>query len=1188
MLSHSSIRVFIALACLFSITAKAQYYFARITEENGLSDNRVTCFLKDRTGFLWAGTKNGLNRYDGNNFKSFKPSAGNSISGEVINDIVQDSTGKIWVATMSGLSIYNPATDQWEIMMPPGGEIKGLPSYIIWDLSVDEMNRVWIASDVWDFSVYDPAVEKFTYYNWPSFIGQKQFSAFPRYRSIQKITRKSKNEWWLATTIGLFSVDIITKQFQFYGSGFNGNIRALEYDRENGNVFLVTESGKSFYYNEKNRLYEEIKIVPQSYPSAKWEKNKEVNNILLLAHPAGMLEINKTTREAVVIAHQPTLSSTLMPGGTNVIYTDDTGMLWAGTNNGINHYNSHNRSVDFIPLAIATDKASTDSMGSAYYDEIDKRYYITSLFSKELFIIDGLNGVVSSVKAINNKPLSACTNICSDRQNNLWLLTETNVYRYNRQTKTFSLFPTPNHNSPVVFNDMIEDKKGNYWFATWQDGLYQYKAKERTFYHFSIHDSISAKNITALMNDEIDDAVWVGSFNTGVYRYDQATGLMNNYTETEANPDYMQLTLVKDLETDAAGKLWLAMYVAGLYVYRHGLPYERSFTHITARQGLSNNSYFSIAADNKNRLWLLSGKGISAIDSSGKFLYDIPAHPALSFASYSPGDYYQKRIFYNKIGNELLVPVGGGLLVYYPDKKTTPVNFPVVLTDVIIDGRSVMHDPAYSGKNNIEIPFRSNSMSFRFAALNFSFGTGMLYEYKLHESDKNWKSLGTTAALNFPGLSSGSYTLMIRAKDANGNYSSNILSFSFRIVPPFWKTAWFISLVVLLLGYGFYRWTVYLRNKINAQKILNYFATSLYGQNTVEDIFWDVAKNCISQLQFADCVVYLYDTGRNVLIQKAAYGPKNPKKHEIINAIEIPAGKGIVGAVAQTGKAEIIRNTAKDSRYIMDDERRYSEITVPVFVDGKVFGVIDSEHPKKNFYKKQHLRILKDIAAICSDKISKYIIEERLRSKISRDLHDEIGSALTSINVLSKVALSKAGDQADITGYLSKIKASTSLTMESMSDIVWAINPKNDKLEALMSRMKEFAADICEAQGIGLAFSLPVELENISIDLAKRKNLFLIFKEAVNNAVKYSNCNLLQVVFENTKGKLRMSIQDNGKGFNKEAVARGNGLNNMQERAAECDGNVQIISAAEQGTNIILEIPIPRFGGVNEQGNKIL
>src|SRR4030095_3994566 len=190
-----------------------------------------------------------------------------------------------------------------------------------------------------------------------------------------------------------------------------------------------------------------------------------------------------------------------------------------------------------------------------------------------------------------------------------------------------------------------------------------------------------------------------------------------------------------------------------------------------------------------------------------------------------------------------------------------------------------------------------------------------------------------------------------------------------------------------------------LLQKLKTEKLVSAFATSLYGQNTIDDILWDISKNCVKKLGFTDCVVYEKDDQRNVLIQRAAFGPKNPNGHDILNSIEIELGKGIVGSVAQTGKAEIIRNTKKDHRYIVDDEIRLSEITVPIFVDGKVFGIIDSEHPRKNFFNAYDLRLLKKIAAICAERIFKYLTEEKLRSKIARDLHDNMGSALSSISV---------------------------------------------------------------------------------------------------------------------------------------------------------------------------------------------
>ena len=165
------------------------------------------------------------------------------------------------------------------------------------------------------------------------------------------------------------------------------------------------------------------------------------------------------------------------------------------------------------------------------------------------------------------------------------------------------------------------------------------------------------------------------------------------------------------------------------------------------------------------------------------------------------------------------------------------------------------------------------------------------------------------------------------------------------------------------------------------EDILIYFANSILGQHTEDEIAWDLAKNCISKLGFEDCVIYFVDESNDLLVQKAAYGPKNPKEFEISDPIFIPIGKGITGSAAKYGRSELIHDTSLDKRYIVDDKRRFSEITVPVIVDGKVFGVIDCEHSEKNFFTRQHLKILEAIASIYAVKISKVRAERAAREK---------------------------------------------------------------------------------------------------------------------------------------------------------------------------------------------------------------
>ncbi|MGA0555829.1 histidine kinase [Larkinella sp. VNQ87] len=170
-----------------------------------------------------------------------------------------------------------------------------------------------------------------------------------------------------------------------------------------------------------------------------------------------------------------------------------------------------------------------------------------------------------------------------------------------------------------------------------------------------------------------------------------------------------------------------------------------------------------------------------------------------------------------------------------------------------------------------------------------------------------------------------------------------------------------------------------LEEELETERAINFFAISLIDQTTVEEVLWDVAKNCIARLNFVDCVVYMLDESRNVLIQKAAHGPKNPRSYEIFQPIEIPVGKGIVGSVAQTGQPELIADTSQDARYIRDDDMRYSEITVPIVLEGEVVGIIDAEHPEKNFFKPRHLHILTSIARLCAQKIRRVQIEQAYR-----------------------------------------------------------------------------------------------------------------------------------------------------------------------------------------------------------------
>lgn len=214
------------------------------------------------------------------------------------------------------------------------------------------------------------------------------------------------------------------------------------------------------------------------------------------------------------------------------------------------------------------------------------------------------------------------------------------------------------------------------------------------------------------------------------------------------------------------------------------------------------------------------------------------------------------------------------------------------------------------------------------------------------------------------------------------------------------------------------------KKQVQALSVLSYFATSLFDKYTVDDVLWDITENCISRLGMEDCVIYLLDTKKKLLTQKAAYGNKNRGRRKILSPIVIPMGKGIVGAVAKSGKPEIISDVSRDFRYIVDDEQRNSELCVPLILNKKVIGVIDSEHSQKSFFNDYHLFIFELIARLTVKKLNHLLnknpsgftddnIYYNLCSELLQKERLYRNENLSQVDIAAKISISP--------GYLSRI-----------------------------------------------------------------------------------------------------------------------------------------------------------------------
>jgi len=198
---------------------------------------------------------------------------------------------------------------------------------------------------------------------------------------------------------------------------------------------------------------------------------------------------------------------------------------------------------------------------------------------------------------------------------------------------------------------------------------------------------------------------------------------------------------------------------------------------------------------------------------------------------------------------------------------------------------------------------------------------------------------------------------------------------------------------------------------------------------------------------------------------------------------------------------------------------------------------------------------------------------EHMRNEIARDLHDDMGSTLSSIHIISQLALKE--NHAEPSGkYFQSISENSAKMMESMSDMVWSINPDNDSLQKMLAKMKEFSAEILEPKNMSYQFLGEETLNGAVLDVAKRKNIFLIFKESINNAAKYSEGSSVEILFSQVADDLLLTIRDNGKGFDCTKAQNGNGLKNMKARALEINAHLNLEAKEGQGTTLKLSLPL--------------
>lgn len=792
---------------IYSQQAYSNQKFVHYSTSNGLSSRCQFNIVQDKEGFIWIGTTDGLNRFDGYEFKIYRNIPGDSTSiGSNEGSVFIDSYGTLLINTYSGLYRYNKDHDNFSSVKTNKGEIM----VSITCFTEDKFRRIWIGSHFGLF-LYDP-VKKYlikTFYFEPG--NTEKMIASNQIRSLYT----DGESVWIGYGSGIFSeVNAKSLEFKHYKLPIESKSSSDNFINSlcvNGDSLWISTWGKGIWiFNKSKHICTSFSGLKSAFVNALCKDRN--NNIWIGTDSEGLVYYDKEKKNTTFYVHNNNNSNSLSDNCISNIFIDRQNNLWLCSKNGdVNYFRNDNPFHFWFYDPGNNNELSKKNIKSVF--ETDDQNLWVGFQNGGLDIINLKN---KSKRFINGHNLGNNTvlTIYKDWDNDIWLGTyKGGLKKYNRATGDFITYlNNPKDSSSLSVNDIrkiAEDSKGNLWIATQGGGLNKFNkntGKVRRFLvnyrDFSI-SPITSDWLGTLLCDKHDN-IWTGS-GSG------ASFLSNNYKKSihfRNNPEdsnSLSNNFVNVIFEDSEGTIWLGTN-NGLNHYN---PKNNNFTRYTVKDGLCNNYILGIVEDNNKNLWIGTNKGLSMLSVINGKIKNYTRDDGLITDEFNIG-----ACFKNSRG-ELYFGGLEGLLTFNPENiKTNNFVPPVYITDFKLFNQSVtnyknndfsLNKPINQCKE-IVLNHSQNIFGFKFVALNYLNQQKNLYSYKLEGFDKNWSVPGDKREVTYTNLDHGTYIFRVKACNNDGIWNETGASIKIIIKPPFWKTYWaklFYLIFIIYLLYLF-------------------------------------------------------------------------------------------------------------------------------------------------------------------------------------------------------------------------------------------------------------------------------------------------------------------------------------------------------------------------------------------------
>lgn len=840
---HLRLLIIFLITCSAISTLTAQksiIRFKHYTTDEGLSQNMVDCIMKDSRGFIWVGTWNGLNRFDGYNFTVYKENSQDkkTISNNFVYDLCEDKFGNIWIGTNNGLNNYLYAENQF-INYSEAGKKYTSPSKIN-ALLCDKQGFIWVGTsqglDKIEVKDAKGEISNIIHYSLKNGLSSNH---------IQSLNEDTSGNIWIGTLNGLNILNPQNNKISKYinsptnpNSLSNNDIRTVYYDK-NGYAWVGTSYGLNrieISSNKITRYYLEPSNPFSLLHNTVRSITKDYKGQLIIGTLGGLSIFNQSKNIFENYHYRLNNIYGLNSDFVNCLYSDNEGNVWIGTENGgINLYNVFQKQFEFFENEPGNPNSISHNTINSILD--DGKYIWIGTAGGGLNKYEKETGKYKHYRnlANNNSTISSdfITALFKDEEENLWIgswgsglnkLTSPNIAsgKFSRYSFPASSSET---NSLDFISSILNHSENKMWIGT-LGGLILYDRKTGQYEPFEAKNPEIKISQVGYLEYDTENNLWIGTI-TGLYKVVknkekvEAKGCeVEFYHNIKGDKTSIRGDYVISIHCDKKRRMWFGTYGNGLnlFIDPKKSGEKGSFTSFTEADGLSNNVVYSILEDNAGNLWLSTDNGLSKFNPETK-----------TFKNYYKTDGLQSNQFYwaanfkNKDG-KMYFGTMKGLSAFYPD-SIKDINFAprTIITDFKIYNQSVKVGEKYNGKivlsqsitnsKKIKLSYKSNEFTFEFSALLYNQPENIKYMYKLEGFDKQWVYVNSDRRFaSYTNLRGGEYTFMVRAVNDTKNIKEEPYKIKVVIVPPFWETWWFVLIIIILITtsvISFYRYRIY-------------------------------------------------------------------------------------------------------------------------------------------------------------------------------------------------------------------------------------------------------------------------------------------------------------------------------------------------------------------------------------------